>query len=78
MTWLAHSTKAAVAGESIDILSVGQGLLLLHGFDYRPRPIFQGYSAYTPRLAASDGFTLISRMRLNSSVHSASTPSRKL
>lgn len=45
-------TRAAVGADSIDIMSVGQGVLFLNRLDYRPRPVFQSYSAYSPELTA--------------------------
>lgn len=41
-----------IAGGSVDVLGHAQAVALLHGFDYRPRPIIQSYSAYRPSLAA--------------------------
>lgn len=47
----AHPELAAVSG-SVDILGYDQGLLLGIDVDqWTPRPVFQSYSAYTPRLA---------------------------
>lgn len=40
----------AVPG-SVDIFPVDQASLIAAGLDYRPRPVFQSYSAYTPKLA---------------------------
>lgn len=39
-----------VAGE-VDLYSTGQDYLFASGLAYRPRPIIQSYSAYTPELA---------------------------
>lgn len=36
---------------SVDMVGVEQGVILLNQWHYAPRPIFQSYSAYTPRLA---------------------------
>ncbi|MBX9400029.1 hypothetical protein K4L06_01810 [Lysobacter sp. BMK333-48F3] len=44
-------TRSAVGDAPIDIVSVGQGVIFLNDLNYRPRPVFQGYSAYTPQLA---------------------------
>jgi hypothetical protein len=42
---------AALAGnEPTDLISSDQMWLLLNDFNYRPRPVFQSYSAYTSRL----------------------------
>lgn len=35
---------------AVDIFGVNQGLVVASGADYRPRPVFQSYSVYTPRL----------------------------
>jgi hypothetical protein len=43
--WALPQTRAAVGDSPID-----QGVLLLNDLSYRPRPVFQGYSAYTPYL----------------------------
>lgn len=42
---------AAVGDRSVDLMSYSQGLLVLNGFNYHPRPVFQGYAAYTTGLA---------------------------
>lgn len=44
-------TRAKVGRESIDVLGHDVGIICLHDFNYRPRPVFQSYSAYTPELA---------------------------
>jgi hypothetical protein len=36
---------------SVDLYPFDQAVVLAHGLDYAPRPIFQSYSAYTERLA---------------------------
>lgn len=43
-------TRAMVGDDTIDLLSFKQGLMLLGGFNYRMRPVFQSYTVYTPRL----------------------------
>jgi hypothetical protein len=43
-------TREAVGGGSLDMLGDEQGLVLLNGLRYRPRPAFQSYFAYTPYL----------------------------
>ncbi len=40
-----------VGAASVDVFNYEQGIALIHGLNYRPRPIIQSYSAYTPRLA---------------------------
>ncbi len=44
-------TKAKVGRASLDVLGFEQAVALYNGFNYRPRPVFQSYSAYTPYLA---------------------------
>ena len=41
---------ARIGDGSVDVISFDQATLLLNGFRYRPRPVFQSYAAYTPRL----------------------------
>ncbi len=44
---------AAVVGDApLDIFPPEQGVLFLNRFNWRPRPVFQGYSAYSERLMA--------------------------
>lgn len=43
----------AFAG-GVDMIGHWQALLLANQAPYRPRPVFQGYMAYTPRLAAAN------------------------
>lgn len=45
-------TMRLVGRGSVDVVSWEQGVVLLNGLNYQPRPVFQSYSAYTPRLAA--------------------------
>jgi hypothetical protein len=40
----------AVGSGSVDVFSYEQGAALVNGLNYAPRPVFQSYSAYTPRL----------------------------
>jgi hypothetical protein len=44
--------KRLVGQESVDVFGYEQAIALLNDLDYRPRPVFQGYSAYTPFLVA--------------------------
>jgi hypothetical protein len=46
--------KARVGGATVDLISYEQGVLFLNGMNWRPRPVFQGYSAYTPDLLAAN------------------------
>jgi hypothetical protein len=43
--------RQRVGAHTIDVFSAGQGYVLLNGFNYSPRPVFQSYSAFTPALA---------------------------
>jgi hypothetical protein len=45
---------ARIGDEPVDLLSADQKTLLLNGLRYRPRPVFQSYVAYTPRLLADN------------------------
>jgi hypothetical protein len=45
-------TRARAAKATLDVFGNAQGLALLNKFNYRPRPAFQSFSAYTPALAA--------------------------
>lgn len=42
--------KAEVGGSTVDYLSFEQGRLLFNELNYRPRPVFQGYSVHTVAL----------------------------
>jgi hypothetical protein len=46
--------QARVGGAPVDAVSYEQGVLLLNGLSWRPRPVFQSYSAYTPTLLAAN------------------------
>lgn len=46
--------RAAVGNETIDVFGYEQGIALLNDLNYTPRPVFQGYSAYRPRLIAAN------------------------
>ena len=39
-----------VADAPVGVLNYDQDVAILNGFDYRPHPVFQTYSAYTPEL----------------------------
>jgi len=45
-------TRAQVGWATVDIFSWEQGILFLNGFNWKPRPVFQSYVAYTPKLLA--------------------------
>jgi len=42
--------RQIIGKQSIDLFNYDQGVVLLNRFNYKPRPIFQSYSAYTPAL----------------------------
>ncbi|MDB6115249.1 MAG: hypothetical protein JWQ62_2194, partial [Lacunisphaera sp.] len=44
-------TRAVVGDRSVDVLGFEQDVALLNQLNFSPRPVFQSYSAYTPRLA---------------------------
>lgn len=44
---------------SVDVYSYDQAVVLAHGFDFHPRPAFQSYMAYTPRLAHANAQFLL-------------------
>jgi hypothetical protein len=46
-----RKSKATVGRASLDVLGFEQAVALYNGFNYQPRPVFQGYSAYTPYLS---------------------------
>ena len=45
------SSPIPEAPGSADVFQALSGLAVVHGLDYRPRPVFQSYAAYTPTLA---------------------------
>lgn len=48
-----HLTKISrmVGDEPVDVISFQQGIALLNGLNYRPRPVIQSYAAFTPELS---------------------------
>jgi hypothetical protein len=46
-----RKSKSTVKRASLDVLGYEQAVALYNGFNYQPRPVFQGYSAYTPYLS---------------------------
>jgi hypothetical protein len=46
------AVQKEVGRASIDVFNYNQGVALLNNLNYRPRPVFQSYSAYTPKLMA--------------------------
>jgi hypothetical protein len=77
-------TKALVGQASVDVLGFEQSVALFNGFNYQPRPVFQGYSAYTPYLSrvnheyyASDRapeFVLFKLQTLDGRLHTMDDP----
>jgi len=47
--------RARVGQAPVDIVSWGQGLIFLNGLEWRPRPVFQSYVAFTPELISING-----------------------
>jgi len=43
--------RGRIGASRVDMVTWEQGVVLLNHFNYAPRPVFQSYSAYTPRLA---------------------------
>jgi hypothetical protein len=50
--WALPAIRRLADRQPVDQISTAQGVLLLNRMDYRPRPVFQSYSAYTPQLLA--------------------------
>src|SRR5262249_55861946 len=46
--------KACVRDAPVDLISYEQGLVFLNQFHWRPRPVFQSYTAYTPYLLSAN------------------------
>lgn len=44
-------TRETVGRASLDVLGFEQAVAIYNPFNYQPRPVFQGYSAYTPYLS---------------------------
>lgn len=44
-------TRSLAGNRTLDVLGDEQSVAVLNGFNYVARPVFQGYTAYTPRLA---------------------------
>lgn len=49
------NTQKQVGYATVDMFPPQQGILLLNAFNYHPRPLFQGYSAYTEFLLEKNG-----------------------
>jgi hypothetical protein len=48
--WSLDRVHAEVGDAPLDQLSCEQGVVLLNGLNWHPRPVFQSYTAYTPAL----------------------------
>ncbi len=48
--WRLDRVRAEAGDATLDELSSSQGVVLLNGFNWHPRPVFQSYTAYTPAL----------------------------
>lgn len=46
-----RKVRATVGSSSVDVLGFEQAVALYNRLNYQPRPVFQGYSAYTPYLS---------------------------
>lgn len=49
--WNLPRVRARVGAEPVDVFSVDQVIAIYNNFNWRPRPVFQSYSAYTADLA---------------------------
>jgi hypothetical protein len=52
--WALPNVAARVGQAPVDEFSCSPDVLLLNGLNYRPRPAFQSYTAYTPALLAAN------------------------
>jgi hypothetical protein len=48
-------TRELVGRHTVDVLGSEQSVALFNKFNYRPRPVIQGYSTFTPALAQLNG-----------------------
>jgi hypothetical protein len=46
-----YMTRELAGGATLDVLGFEQGVAILNRFNYRPRPVIQSYSTFTPALA---------------------------
>jgi hypothetical protein len=53
--WALPRLASIIGAAPVDIISYEQGVLFLNHFNWRPRPVFQSYSAYSPPLLAANG-----------------------
>ena len=52
--WALPRTRARVQDKPIDMVGYEQGVLFLNKLNWKPRPVFQSYSAYTPFLVSTN------------------------
>jgi hypothetical protein len=52
--WQLPKMSAIIGNGSVDLLSSNLSILFVNGLNWRPRPVFQSYSAYTPYLLAAN------------------------
>jgi hypothetical protein len=48
--WRLPEIRSLLNHDSVDVINFQQGYALINGLNYRPRPVFQSYTSYTPRL----------------------------
>jgi hypothetical protein len=53
-TFVLPSVQRVVAGSSVDVFTYEQVVLFANGLNWKPRPVFQSYSAYTPYLLSAN------------------------
>lgn len=54
------ASRERIGTAGVDLLMHEQGVVLLNGFNYTPRPVFQGYGAYSTGLARLNEVKLLS------------------
>ncbi len=50
-----HQTRKIVGNAPLDVLGFEQGVAIFNKFNYRPRPVIQSYSTFTPALTKMNG-----------------------
>lgn len=50
-TYALPAIRAEIGTATVDVVGYQQSVVALNDLNYAPRPVFQGYAAYTPRLA---------------------------
>ena len=53
-------TQKLIGDASVDVLGFEQAIALFNDFNYTPRPVFQSYTVYTPRLAELNANFIVS------------------